>query len=294
MMRFTITSLIMLLIAGCNQSTEIDLELTTTPTWKKIPSGEFVFGTANGLENESPEVTMFVDAFYLSTSEVTNRQFTQFVNATGYVTSAEERGEGAIFTANWEMIQGANWQHPMGDKSSIVDLMDHPVVQVSYKDAKAYCEWIGGRLPTEVEWEYACKKGKGEALQKNIWTGSFPDKNDVKDDYKYTAPVNAYLESDALGLLQMRGNVWEWCQDSYNFEIHDKWKLLNVASAQVYNGKSFDPLKEESSDTLRVIKGGSFLCHPDNCAGFLPYVRQSATQNQGFFHIGFRVAKDQK
>ena len=272
-------------------ATDADVSQMRTPQWQMIEGGEFIFGTSDGQENEGPAVALFVDSFYLSCTEVTNRQFEVFVTETGYVTDAEKSGQGAVFIDKWEMIEGADWRHPMGSSSSIDTIMDHPVVMVSYNDALAYCEWIGGRLPTEAEWEYAAKRGQSVLMRKNIWRGDFPNNNRKTDGYLWTGPVDAY-GSDSIGLFHMGGNVWEWCMDSYTYEVHDKWELKNDSLPKVYLGASFDPLKPEEKDTLRVIKGGSFMCHGSTCEGYIPDARQSAVQGEAFFHVGFRVAKD--
>jgi formylglycine-generating enzyme required for sulfatase activity len=282
-----IASLTVLLVACDYQEVEIG---PTNLEWIEVQGGSFDFGSDDGLEQEKPAVIMNVGSFYLSSTEVSNRMFATFIEETGYVTDAEKSGGGSVFSDEWEFIKKVSWKHPKGIDSSIDEIMDHPVVMVSYNDAQAYCKWAGGRLPTEVEWEYVSKRTFTSASKMNVWTGEFPSDNTGKDGFVETAPVNSY-EADSEGFYQLRGNVWEWCEDSYNFEVHDKWKLLNDNNQKMYLGASFDPLKN-ADDTLRVIKGGSFLCHPDNCAGYLPYARQSAVQSEAFFHIGFRVAKD--
>ena len=286
-----IYSIVVLFVLSSCQFNGVDNAVPLEPEWVKIEGDDFVFGSAEGRENEKPEVKMRVGSFYLSSTEVTNRMFFDFVNATGYITDAEKSGEGTVFIDDWKIIMGADWKHPMGSDSSIDSLMNHPVVQVSYNDALAYCRWVGGRLPTEVELEFANKKGGLSTANKNIWTGKFPSKNSHSDGYLYTAPVDCY-PSDELGLYHIQGNVWEWCADTYNYEVHDKWKRLDDSKQHVYLGKDFDLNKEIECDTLRVIKGGSFMCYPGHCAGYLPEARQSAPQNEAFFHVGFRIAKD--
>lgn len=290
MIKCTLGIAVALLVAGC-MSSDIDVSWTRVPQWQMINGGEFIFGNSDGLANEGPEVVLVVDSFYLSETEVTNRQFELFVNEAGYLTDAERKGGGTVFIDGWKIIEGADWRHPMGAGSSIDTIMDHPVVMVSYNDALSYCKWIGGRLPTEVEWEYAAKKGQSLLMRKNIWRGEFPDENIDLDGYLWTGSVNAY-GADSLGLYQMLGNVWEWCIDSYSYEVHDKWAFKKDSLPKVFLGGSFDPVKPEEDDTLRVIKGGSFMCHGSTCEGYIPDARQSAVQGEAFFHVGFRVAKN--
>ncbi len=110
-----------------------------TPTLLVIPSGTAQLGSLDGEADERPVRRVPVAAFRLSRTEVTNRDFDAFVQATHYMTQAETRGWGWVWTDRWRQVQGANWRHPQGADSHIRNRPDHPVVQVSWIDARAYC-----------------------------------------------------------------------------------------------------------------------------------------------------------
>lgn len=276
---------------------------------------------------EQPTQMVTVGPFEIARTEVTNDQFARFVDATGYVTTAERalseedypdlsedlRAAGSMVFAQpaqavslensnawWRYVPGADWRHPEGPQSSIDAVGDHPVVQVSPEDAAAYADWIGGRLPTEAEWEFAARGGLegaeyswGESYdpiqgwKANTWQGRFPN-NDVADDgHNGTAPVGSYAPN-GYGLYDVAGNVWE--------HISDWWAPGHLPV------KSPDPRGPEKdfaaqfanpmTGPMRVVKGGSWLCAPNFCLRYRPAARQPAELSLGSNHIGFRVARD--
>ncbi len=210
------------------------------------------YGIRPSLSEEAPSHRVSVDGFWIDRTSVTNRQFKQFVNATGHVTEAQivpdpKDYPGALkemlyagslvfsplpritdltdWSQWWSFMRGANWRHPYGPGSNIKGLDDHPVVHVSYSDAAAYARWAGKELPTEAEWEFAARGGLdgeefawGDALMPggkhmaNIWQGNFPVQNLGEDGFKRTSPVMAF-PPNGYGLHDMIGNVWEWTSD---------------------------------------------------------------------------------
>lgn len=264
----------------------------------KIPSGEFLMGTDDSegfpADGEGPVRSVMVNEFLIDTTTVTNRQFAGFVAATGYITDAERFGWSFVFdkllpeetkavsfdvaaeTPWWCMVPGAYWAQPEGDKSSIQELMDHPVVHVSWNDAMAYCNWAGKRLPMETEWE---KAARGDLVQQkypwgneftpggvhhcNIWQGSFPNFNSLDDGYLGTAPARSY-QPNGYGLYNTSGNVWEWCADWF-----------------------------DAQQTARVIKGGSFLCHHSYCNRYRVAARSANTPDSSSSNTGFRCVANQ-
>ena len=192
-----------------------------------IPGGTFTMGDSAGETDEAPrEVT--VRRFRMMRYEVTNREFAVFVEATGHRTDPERGGFGYVWSDRWQRVRGADWRHPQGRASGIADFTDHPVVQLSARDAAAYCAWRGLRLPTEAEWEFAARGADGRRYP---WGNEPPAQRgerranfgtavccapDASDGFLRTAPVGRYPRgASPFGLSDMAGNVWEWTSSPY-------------------------------------------------------------------------------
>ena len=251
--------------------------------------GHTRIGSEGGPPAEAPPFIVDVKPFLLDVHPVPVAAFREFVKATGFVTQSERAGSASVFDVEvrtWELVGGASWHHPRGPAvPAAAD--DHPVTQVSWNDAVAYCAWRGKRLPTEVEWEHAARNGRnggpqyawGDRLvvdgqyKANTWQGDFPSLNTVADGYRYTSPVGIFGLTPA-GLTDMGGNVWQWCQDWYRpYRERDK---------------PFTP----AADSEKAIRGGSFMCDPKFCHGFRVSARGHTTPDTGLIHVGFRCAKD--
>lgn len=255
-----------------------------------IEGGTFTMGEAPQYREEGPARAVDVKGFWISEAEITNAQFAEFVEVTGYRTEAERdpsqlsgappemlKPGSAVFripTAGnpnwWNWVPGADWRHPNGPGSSIVGRDNDPVVQVTYNDALAYVKWAGLSLPTEEEWEFAARGGtvalpepidtEGKP-QANYYQGAFPARDLGEDGYTSRAPVGCF-KANNYGLYDMIGNVWEW------------------TTSQPREGQP-----------RNVIKGGSFLCAANYCARYRAAARQFQEQDLGTDHIGFRVVK---
>lgn len=216
-----------------------------------VPAGEFIFGG-------DITRTVYLDAYWLDRTEVTNDQFKQFADATGYKTAAEKQGWGYDYVAGkWEQVPGLTWLTPLGTGSSIADKTKLAAVLVNWNDASAYCTWAGKRLPTEAEWEKAARGTDGRIFPwGNAWDGTklnFCDTNcsygwkdgSANDGYAESAPVGSYPQgASPYGALDMAGNVWEWVADWFT---PDNFKNLAARN----------PTGPISGDT-KVVRGGAW------------------------------------
>jgi len=224
-----------------------------------IPTSQFFRGSDSADDDESPQREIYLVYFWIDRTEVTNTMFAQFVAETGHQTDAELSGGGYVLTlesGEASVVEGANWQHPQGPATNIDGLEAHPVVQVSWNDAQAYCSWAGERLPTEAEWE---KAARGVAGQKYPWGDSDATwdllnfgNSDFSDDWKndgymYTAPVGSFPEGvSPFGALDMAGNVWEWVEDFYAADYYHE-----------NNSPAENPLGPVNGQS-HVLRGGSW------------------------------------
>jgi formylglycine-generating enzyme len=292
-----------------------------------IPGGMLRMGSTDFYPEEQPVRDVQIAAFRIDRTLVTNRQFSRFVDATGYVTLAEQPIDpsaypdaesallvpgAAVFVAPsrgarltdfhdwWRYVPGACWRKPEGVKNVFAGRLDHPVTCVAYEDAAAFARWAGKRLPTEAEWEWAARGGLvgatyawgNEWMPKgkamaNTWRGNFPDR-DLRPKGMYrTSCVSSYPPND-FGLFDMIGNVWEWTSSWYRSTGDDS-----------VDNRCCSPPADSDDDTnpagripRRVLKGGSFLCAANYCARYRPAARQPQTIDTASVHIGFRCAAD--
>ena len=254
-----------------------------------VKGGGFIMGADAVYPEEGGPRKLFVSPFMLKKTEVTNAEFARFVSETGYITEAEQEISGkpagsAQFVATetpwdlmswWQLDSSASWKTPDGAMSTLNGKGNYPVVHVSLNDARAYAAWAGGRIPNEIEWEYAASLGlfdpadpesgirtpDGKPLA-NIWNGMFPVLNTEEDGFAGLAPVGCYPEN-LIGAYDMIGNVWEWTETPFG------------------NGaKRF------------TIKGGSFLCGSNFCRRYRTAAKQSMETNFSTAHLGFRIVRD--
>ena len=270
-----------------------------------IPAGNYQVGSERFYPEEAPVRQVSIASFEIDLAPVTNAEFQQFVDATGYRTVSErppdpklypdlppeeQIPESVVFLPPpptvdrseplswWALIAGADWRHPQGPDTNLDGLMQHPVVHVAFEDALAYADWAGKRLPTADEWEVAARGGLVDqdyawGSEKtpdgrwlaNVWQGPFPWDNKETDGWFWTSPVGSF-PANGYGLVDVCGNVWEWTSTPYAVP--------------------------EGEQERRVIKGGSFLCADNYCHRFRPSALMGQTLDTATCHMGFRCAAD--
>lgn len=258
---------------------------TDTSNMILFNGGVINIGSENGAPNETPVFEKTIAPFYIDKNLVSVADFRKFVQATNYKTEADKFGNSGVFLfeqGQWTLLDGANWEYPLG-KSQPKSIDNHPVTHVSWNDAKAYANWLGKRLPTEFEWEFAAKNGGnstypwGESLMlngmymANVWQGDSVKNNEALDGFLLTSPIGIFGKTVA-GLTDMAGNVWQWCDNSY-------------AS---YPG---NPNQEPSVPNVKSTRGGSFMFDQALEKSFTTTFRGKNSTDTSLFNTGFRCAK---
>ncbi len=303
-----------------------------------IPGGEFSMGTDLSCESicglpgttvdAQPIHRVYVDGFWMDDTEVTNEQFAQFVEATGYVTVAEQKPTQAefpnappenliagstVFTPTespvpldnyfhwWSYVSGADWRHPTGPGSNLEDREKFPVVQIAYEDAVAYAQWAGKRLPTEAEWEFASRGGiAGDVytwgrelkldgkFQANIYQGEFPLKNGDTGEDGFRG---------IAPVAQYRPNpfgLYDMAGNVWEWTSDwyrpDYYHFLHQQGGVSRNPPGPDvPFDPaEPTEKKRVHRGGSFLCTDKYCTRYIVGTRGKGEVRTASNHVGFR------
>ncbi|MGM8361898.1 SUMF1/EgtB/PvdO family nonheme iron enzyme [Flavobacterium sp. ARAG 55.4] len=306
-----------------------------------IPGGEFSMGSnfddeslcsIKGVTNDArPIHRVYVDGFWMDKTEVTNKEFAEFVKATGYVTVAEKKplpeelpgvplsdliAGSAVFTptkskvdlnnylAWWQYVGGANWRHPLGPDSDLKGKENYPVVQIAFEDAAAYAKWAGKRLPTEAEWEFAARGGKtgtsytwGNVLkpdgkfQANIYQGEFPVDKGDKAE-------DGFVGLAPVAQYQPNGyGLYDMAGNVWelinDWYSEDYYELLSASGKVARNpqGPERSNYSAEPNALTKVHRGGSFLCTDEYCTRYLVGSRGHGEIKSTANHIGFRCVR---
>jgi len=296
-MRTLALFLVLASFSACNSNKKADnsisestINITPGAEMVDIKGGVFLMGSNNGLPNEKPAHEIKVADFRLDIYPVTVAEFAKFVAATSYQTDAERFGDSGVFnfqTRTWELKPGATWRKPLGPEFEAAQ-DNHPVTQVSWNDARAYCQWAKKRLPTEAEWEYAARNaGSTTSLyswgnesvsdgqfKANVWQGSDINAPQGEDGFTFTSPVGQY-GFNKIGLADMGGNVWNWCDDTFS----------------MYPGSNENYTIDPNS---KVMRGGSFFFDPALEKSYTVTFRAPNTAETSLFNMGFRCAANLK
>jgi formylglycine-generating enzyme required for sulfatase activity len=258
-----------------------------------IPNLAFYMGSTLAA-NEKPIHKVALDDYWIDQTEVNNLMFARFIDATSYQTDADKLGAGQVYqpgieTANkWLLTAVASWQHPHGPGSTLGGLELHPVVQVSWNDAAAYCAWAGGRLPTEAEWELAARGTDGRvypwgdqkptqklANSADVHLDALWTNKQINDGYKFTSPVGTYPAGRSpFGAYDMAGNASEWVQDWYDYYYYYYSPVSNPQGP--------------ASGYLKGLRGGQWSF---TAAGLRSSARLGQLPNFSSDYSGFRCAR---
>lgn len=255
--------------------------------WIQIAAGDFRLGLAStdGVdadECEMPPSSLYLPDFWIARTTVTVTQFTQFVKATGYLTTAEVLGKSYVATgARFQWVQGAYWAQPQGPGSNIEQKGDHPVTCLSWYDTLAFCQWAGVRLPSEAEWEKAARGADGKLYP---WGNGQPDRTrcNFNATVRDTMPVGSFPEgASPYQLLDMAGNVWEWTRSLWGTEgtmAHFRYPYSPTDGREDL---------QAPATFLRVARGGSW---DSRATAVRATFRGRFDPKWSCNHIGFRVA----
>lgn len=249
-----------------------------------ISAGTFRMGDKNadaegGPGKNAPAHDVYLDAFQIGKTEVSNQDYAKFIVAKGYETTSLWEDKNGTSKAGLEYLADKEVKQPQYWNKKKYNQDDHPVVGVSWFEARAYCRWNGKELPTEAQWEKAARGLEGyEWSFGNDWdetkTNSYRSE---KDGYAETAPVTAY-QVNSYGLYNMSGNVWEWVQDAYQADFYTS-----------STGQEANPVNNSAGGMSRVLRGGSWVND---------YARYLRASYRNWFNpysrsndIGFRCAR---
>lgn len=329
--RVMLSAVMCLCVKGPTSAQTLE-RLPHAPDMVWIAGGEFTMGSTGELAraDEKPVHRVRLDGFWMDATEVTNAQFRQFVEATSYVTTAEQAPQveelmtqlppgsklppaemlvpgSLVFSlpstaevGGWQWRPGTSWRKPNGPGSSLDGKDDHPVVHVSWFDATAFCQWASKRLPTEAEWEYAARGGLSD--KPYIWgednpKADVPRANTWQGSFPYqNTGTDGYMTTSPVRSFAPNSyGLYDMAGNAWEW-VQD-WYRADTYSRQAGDENLLNPKGPDSSydpqePTVpkRVHRGGSYLCHESYCSGYRPSARMKASPDTSLAHTGFRCA----
>jgi len=238
-----------------------------------VQGGTFQMGSNE--YDEKPVHTVTVSDFYIGKYEVTVSEFNEFINATNYKTDAEKKGYSYIWDGSWTKKNGVTWKCDVKGNTRSMNEYDHPVIHVSWNDADAYCKWKGGRLPTEAEWEYAARCGNKSKGYKYSGSNTISNVAWYSGNSGSKTHLVGLKQPNELGLYDMSGNVWEWCNDWYGS----------------YSSSSQTNPRGASSGSYRVLRGGGWYYSGSSCR---VASRSLSNPDLSDSNVGFRFVRDSR
>jgi formylglycine-generating enzyme len=259
-----------------------------------IKGKEFLMGSpdreADRQKNETQHSVQLSD-YYICKYAVTVSDFSRFIAESNYQTEAEKQNSSRILDGEkWVDKEGINCRHGLSGAERLAEEQNHPVLHVSWNDAKAYCVWLSSktgkifRLPTEAEWEYACRAwtttpfsmGENLTTKQANYDGNYPYKKHPKGEYRRNTVSVESLEPNAWGLYNMHGNVWEWCSDWYDENYYEECKSKGTVENPIGS----------ATGSFRVLRGGSWYNYAVHCRSAF---RNYDTPGNRFSYLGFRL-----
>jgi len=242
-----------LALAGCREARQPEQKSGVPEDMVFVPAGPFLMGRDDGPDDERPARTVYLDAFYIDRTEVTNTQYKAFCDSTR-----------RLYPDN-----------PTWDHNYFLEKPDSPVININWEQATSYCEWAGKQLPTEAQWEKAARGAEGRVYP---WGNEYVEgrANMAEGDaFRRAAPVGSFPEgASPYGALDMTGNVWEWCADWFD---HTYYPVAPDSN----------PTGPDGPKPWRSVRGGGFSSPPSDAVASN---RSKHVPDGIIHHLGCRCA----